>query len=83
MPIFEYTCQACGHQFEFLVRGQASPACPSCKSKKLQRLWSLPSVVTPGTRAKGLKAARKRDAAQATDRMHERLKYEESHDRHG
>ncbi|HXV86345.1 MAG TPA: hypothetical protein VD793_06585, partial [Gemmatimonadales bacterium] len=72
-----------GHQFETLVRGQAKPACPSCASKNLKRLFSLPSVMTPGTRAKGLRAAKKRDAAQAKDRMHERLRYEESHDRHG
>ncbi|HEX9580664.1 MAG TPA: zinc ribbon domain-containing protein [Gemmatimonadales bacterium] len=83
MPIYEYACQACGHEFEILVRGQVTPACPSCKSQNLKRLWSLPSVQTPGTRQKSLKAAKKRDAAQATDRMHERLKYEESHDRHG
>ena len=83
MPIYDYTCQACGHQFELLVRGQRTPACPSCKSKKLERLFPRPSLQTPGTRAKALKAAKKRDAALATDRMHERLKYEESHDRHG
>ncbi|MBI3981280.1 MAG: zinc ribbon domain-containing protein [Gemmatimonadetes bacterium] len=83
MPIYEYSCQKCGHQFELLVRGRSTPACPSCTSKNLKRRWSLPSVVTPGTKAKSLKAAKKRDAAQATDRMHERLKYEESHDRHG
>jgi hypothetical protein len=30
-----------------------------------------------------MRAAKKRDAAQGKDRMHEQLKYEESHDRHG
>ena len=30
-----------------------------------------------------MKAAKKRDAGQAQDRMHNRLHYEESHDRHG
>ena len=44
---------------------------------------SLPSVQTPGTKAKGLESAKSRDAALAKDRMHQRLQYEQSHDRHG
>lgn len=83
MPIYEFTCKGCGHGFEALVRGKRTPACPSCGSRKLQRLLSLPGLQTPGTRAKSLKAAKQRDAAQATDRMHDRLHYEQSHDRHG
>jgi len=27
MPIFEYACRACGHEFETLVRGAETPAC--------------------------------------------------------
>jgi hypothetical protein len=30
-----------------------------------------------------MRAAKQRDASQARDRMHERLHYEKSHDRHG
>ncbi|MGH7751668.1 MAG: FmdB family zinc ribbon protein [Gemmatimonadales bacterium] len=83
MPIYEYACKSCRHRFETLVRGRQVPACPSCGSRKLERMLSLPGLQTPGTRAKALKAAKKRDAAQATDRMHDRLQYEQSHDRHG
>jgi putative FmdB family regulatory protein len=83
MPIFDFSCQACGHQFEVLVRGEATVACPSCKSANLKRLPSLPSVRTSGTRGKSLESAKRRDASQARDRMHEQLHYERSHDRHG
>lgn len=83
MPIYEYRCVACGHAFEALVRGDAPATCPSCESQDLVRQTSLPTVQSTGTRANALKAAKTRDRAQATDRMHERLKYEESHDRHG
>lgn len=83
MPIYEYACKACDHRFEALVRGQQTLACPSCGKRDLQRLLSVSGVQTPGTKAKGLKAAKQRDAAQATDRMHDRLHYERSHDRHG
>lgn len=83
VPIYEYTCQACGHQFEALVRGRKRPACPSCESRDLQRLLSLPSLRTPTTKEQSLKAAKARDAARAKERMHDQLHYERSHDRHG
>ncbi len=31
MPIYEYSCTACGHEFEELVRGDEKPVCPSCE----------------------------------------------------
>ncbi|HWP36773.1 MAG TPA: zinc ribbon domain-containing protein [Gemmatimonadales bacterium] len=83
MPIFDFACQACGHEFEALVRGDAAVTCPSCKRGELTRLPSLPSVRTSGTRAKSLESAKRRDASQARERMHEQLHYERSHDRHG
>lgn len=83
MPIYEYSCEACGHRFEALVRGEARPSCPSCESRDLKRLLSFPTVQSEGARALAMKAAKKRDAAQAKDRMHERIQYERSHDRHG
>ena len=44
---------------------------------------SLPRVKSSGTHDLAMRAAKKRDAVQARDRMHERIRYEESHDRHG
>ena len=83
MPIYEYTCQSCSHRFEVLVRRDEKPVCPACKGASLERHTSLPSVRSEGTKSLAARAAKKRDAAQAKDRMHEQLKYEESHDRHG
>ena len=83
MPIYEYRCSACRHQFELLVRRSTIPACPSCQSEEPERLVSLPAVQSEGTRDLALRAAKKRDAGLATDRMHERIRYEKSHDRHG
>lgn len=79
MPIFEYSCKACGHRFETLVRKSDVPACPSCNSTDLEKLLSLPAVKTDSTRAQALKAAKKRDKAQGTERTIEQLKYERSH----
>jgi len=80
MPIYEYSCRSCQHQFETLVRGADTPACVSCGSTDLERIFSLPAVSSDDTRARALGAAKRRDAAQAKDKAHEQLKYERSHD---
>jgi putative FmdB family regulatory protein len=79
MPIFEYQCRGCGHQFEALVRKTDVPACPSCASTDLEKLLSLPALKTETTKAQAMKAAKKRDKAQGTERTIEQLKYERSH----
>lgn len=83
MPIYEYICQSCTHEFETLVRGETQPVCPECESEDLERVMSLPRVKSSSTRDLAMRAAKRRDKAQATDRMQERIRYEESHDRHG
>jgi putative FmdB family regulatory protein len=79
MPIYEYTCKTCEHQFETLVRSGETPACAACGSVDLERLLSLPTVNSEGSRARALGAAKQRDAAQAKDKTHEQIKYERSH----
>ncbi len=37
MPLFEYECRSCGHQFEALVIGARKPVCPRCKSDDLEK----------------------------------------------
>jgi putative FmdB family regulatory protein len=83
MPIYEYSCKECENQFEELVLGDETPRCPSCGSEALERLMSLPRVRSESTKDLSMRAAKKRDAGQAKDRMHDRLHYEKSHDRHG
>lgn len=83
MPIFEYVCNGCSSRFDLLVRGEETPACPECASEDLEKQLSLPSLATSGTHDKAMRAAKKRDRAQAAERTHAQLQYEESHDRHG
>ena len=83
MPIYEYSCRTCGHEFEQLILKGTEPACPECEGQDLERLLSLPSVKSEATKGKAMRAARKRDAAQGKERMHAQLAYERSHDRHG
>ena len=44
MPIFEYVCKECHHQFEALVYGNEKAACPKCESKKLEPQLSVFAV---------------------------------------
>ncbi|HEY1773101.1 MAG TPA: zinc ribbon domain-containing protein [Gammaproteobacteria bacterium] len=50
MPIYEYQCQACGHQLEVLQKVSDTPLkkCPECGKPKLQKLLSAPSFRLKG-----------------------------------
>jgi putative FmdB family regulatory protein len=80
MPLYDFKCKACENTFEGLVRTGSEPTCPRCRGAELERLPSLPFAKTDGTRAQAMRAAQRRDAAQAKDRAHEQRKYELSHD---
>ncbi len=41
MPIYEYACNACGHEFETLVRGGTPPGCPTCHATDLAKKLSV------------------------------------------
>lgn len=41
MPLHDYVCQDCQHEFEQLVRHDQSPHCPRCGSVALTRQLSL------------------------------------------
>ncbi|MGY8777839.1 MAG: FmdB family zinc ribbon protein [Longimicrobiales bacterium] len=82
IPIYEYSCQGCGHQFEALIRGSEKPACPDCESTELEREFSLPTVHSSGTRAMSMRAAKNRDQKQGSERMHTQREYELHHDDH-
>ena len=49
MPIFEYACKACNHQFEALVYGNEKAECPKCHSKKLAPQLSVFAVSAKGS----------------------------------
>jgi len=44
MPIFEYICQECDHQFEALVFGRDKAECPKCHGRKLAPQLSVFAV---------------------------------------
>jgi putative FmdB family regulatory protein len=46
MPIFEYRCNTCGHQFEQLVFASDTtmPTCPECTAGDVQKLISAGAI---------------------------------------
>ena len=50
MPVYEYACKACGHEFEREQRISEDPIkkCPSCGALKARRLISRTSFVLKG-----------------------------------
>jgi putative FmdB family regulatory protein len=49
MPIFEYVCRECDHQFEALVYGKQKAACPKCHATKLEQQLSVFAVSAKGS----------------------------------
>ena len=71
MPIYEYRCRACDHEFEAVVIPTGDPpACPTCASgDHLERLISMFAVSSDGTREMNLKSARKQAAKTRRDKQ--------------
>jgi len=49
MPLFEYRCDACEHEFEQLVRAGETIECPHCQGRKLEKLLSAPAAAHMGS----------------------------------
>ena len=49
MPIYEYHCNACDHNFEQIVFGQDEPKdCPLCNSSEVNKLMSACGFLSKG-----------------------------------
>lgn len=50
MPIYEYACAACGHQFEEWQKMSDKPirTCPKCKAKKVEKMISATTFTLKG-----------------------------------
>jgi putative FmdB family regulatory protein len=51
MPIYEYICKECDHEFEAIVYGSQKADCPKCHSKKLVPQLSVFAVAAKGPSA--------------------------------
>jgi putative FmdB family regulatory protein len=88
MPIYEFSCTACGKEFEELVgshvgKQEADVRCPECGSKELKR--SATSGHAPVPRQMTPNQQRRLEQKRGTDRggAKERFKQQRSRERHG
>jgi putative FmdB family regulatory protein len=51
MPIFEYACTKCGHEFEALTRSSSQPECPQCHAVELDKKLSVFATSSSQTQA--------------------------------
>lgn len=69
MPLYDYVCQSCRHQFEAFVRKDVVPQrCPRCEATTLERLPSLFAVNSDATRHASLTKARKANLSVERDK---------------
>jgi len=72
MPLFDFRCRGCGHEFEALVRPQdaAAPRCAACGAVDLERLLATFAVSSEEkTRAAADKKRRKEAAVARRDNI--------------
>jgi len=50
MPIYEYACRACGHEFELMQKINEAPisSCPECNHLQVEKLVSMSSFKLKG-----------------------------------
>ena len=50
MPIYEYSCPDCGHQFEAMQKFSDDPitVCPACEQENVRKLLSAPAFHLKG-----------------------------------
>lgn len=68
MPIYEYRCPECGHEFEKLQKISApAPACPNCSFAEVKKKVSASAFVLKGSGwyrdHYGLKSSKSADAS--------------------
>jgi putative FmdB family regulatory protein len=51
MPIYEFLCQSCEHEFEQILpfSAQSTPHCPQCKSNQVARQVGRPAIHFKGS----------------------------------
>ena len=76
MPLYEYICKACDHDFEALVRSQdPPPACPKCKSADLERQITAATMSSDQLTRDRVKAERKRRLPQHKAQQNEEYQH--------
>ena len=84
MPLYEYKCTGCGHEFEVLILKASQPvACPSCASASVERLLSMFAVSSDSSRQSNTESAykynNKLNAKQEPDKQRIQIDHKHQH----
>ncbi|HTR00316.1 MAG TPA: zinc ribbon domain-containing protein [Candidatus Acidoferrum sp.] len=79
MPIYEYKCLHCHHQFEKLVKLDETPSCPACQHNTLERLFSAPAISTQKSRSYTHGIARRKANSIKKEQDHAQREYERNY----
>jgi putative FmdB family regulatory protein len=80
MPIYEYKCGSCSHQFEKLVKlNDPTPACPACSARQVERLLSLSAISTQKSRNYTHGIARRKAKSIKKEQDHAQAEYERNY----
>ena len=84
MPLYEYKCTGCGHEFEVLILKASQPvACPSCAGASVERLLSMFAVSSESSRQANTESAyrynNKLNAKQEPDKQRIQIEHKHQH----
>ena len=66
MPLYDFRCRGCGHEFEGLVLRNVVPPCPACQGEDLERQVSTFAVSSSERRQAAATAKRSKAAVTAS-----------------
>jgi putative FmdB family regulatory protein len=82
MPLFDFRCRACHHEFEVLVRtGGPDVECPECHGRDNERLLSTFALSTEERRQAAARDSRRRQIAKNRDKVIAEEEYRQKHDK--
>jgi len=80
MPLYDFACRTCGHEFEKLVRPGDVPECPACHGHELERLLSSFALSIDERRQAAAKDSRLRQIKKNRDKVIADEEYRAKHD---
>ena len=84
MPLYDFHCRGCGHDFEALVRpqDQEPTRCPSCQGVDLERQLSTFAVSTAEKTQAAAKQSRQRQVKANKEKLVADEGYRKEHEGH-
>ena len=83
MPLYDFVCRNCHHEFEALVRPQDTvpPTCPECGGRDLEKQLSTFAVDSADSRQAAALDSRRRQIAKRKDSYIAEEEYRNKHDK--